>query len=322
LKKLLIFGEINMTKQVNLEKLNGRILKISVICTAFFTTVALIIGFITSSQVILFDGVFNLVGIALTYLSIAAMRFMKKKDEWNYPFGKATFEPFIAIVQYGIILYLCLDNIVTAVNTILSGGQMVDVGIGMLYGVFSAVYNAFVFFYLKWLTKNHKSAISEVEIDQWKFSFLLGCGILIGFTLSLGLSLTEFYAYGAYVDPVLTVVITLLFGKTAIVSLKSCVRDLMQAAPERETWDVVKAKITGLKEKYQYEDRVLRIGKVGNKLVIEVDFIVDAQSNLNSIINQDAFRKQLIHELEELAFEKWITINFTAHKELSEHNYE
>ena len=304
------------------ERVNQNVLKVSVWLTTLFTIMALAVGFLTSSQVILFDGIFNLVGIALTYLSIWATVFIKKKDDWNYPFGKATFEPFIAIVQYAVILYVCVSQIVSAVGVILSGGHAVNVASGVLYGLFSTGYNLAVCFYLKRLTKKQSTAITDVEIDQWKFSFFLGSGILLGFLISYGLSVTPLYRYTLFVDPVLTLMITFIFGKTAIVSMRTCVRELMQAAPSVDTWDVVKAKIRLLSGEYEIKDWVLRLGKVGQKLIIEIDFIVLPGSTLDSVLRQDQLRKELAVSFETLSYEKWININFTSDGALTVHMVE
>jgi cation diffusion facilitator family transporter len=299
---------------------NQKVLRVSVIFTVIFTIVALTVGFLTSSQVILFDGIFNLVGIALTYLSISAMHFMKKKDEWNYPFGKATFEPFIAIVQYAIILYICVTNITTAVQVIIGGGHEVDMASGVIYGLFSTIYNMVIFTYLILLTKKHKTAISEVEVDQWKFSFLLGVGILIGFSISFGLSFTSFSAYRVYADPILTIVITLLFGRTAIISIKNCVREMLQAVPPKEIIDFVTGKIVEIDKQYEFSNEVFRLAKVGNKIIIELDYVIECGSQLDSIALQDKLRKELMNAFSELPYEKWVNVNFTSDLSLVEHS--
>jgi len=308
-----------MNLQATPDDIIRKVLRISVIFTLIFTIIALLVGFIISSQVILFDGIFNLVGIALTYLSIAAMRFINKKDDWNYPFGKATFEPFIAVVQYAVIIYICLTNITTAIQVIIHGGHEVNIASGVLYGVFSTVYNFIVFTYLRLLTKKHPTAILEVEVDQWKFSFLLGMGILIGFSLSYALSLTQFYPARAFSDPILTIIITLLFGKTAIASIKNCVREILSATPPKELCDLITAKTREINQNYEFVDEIFRLAKVGNKIIIELDYVIEAGFALDSIVMQDQLRKELTSALAQLPYEKWININFTSDLQLAQH---
>lgn len=300
------------------EIISQKVLRSSIIFTATFTIIALSIGFLTGSQVILFDGVFSLIGVALTYLSIMSLKFIQKRDTWNYPFGKVAFEPFVAIVQYSIVLYICITNIATAIGVILNGGHAIDITSGILYGVFSAVFNFVVFTYLRRLTKEHVTAISKVELDQWKFSLLLGVGILVGFSISFGLTLTAYRDFTAFVDPILTIIITILFGRTAIISMKTCVKELMQGAPSPEMFTFVKSKIKEIKQHYNLSEHILRLGKVGSQLIIEIDFVIECQSELDSVLRQDEVRKKLADDFEELPYEKWININFTGDKSLVE----
>ena len=308
-----------MNSGTNSEIVNTKVLQSSVIFTITFTIIALIVGILTSSQVILFDGVFNLVGVALTYLSIVSMKFIKKKDEWNYPFGKETFEPFIVITQYCIILYVCTSNIFSAVQIIMEGGRQINITSGIIYGVFAAIFNIAVFLYLKQLTKRHSTAIAEVEIAQWKFSYLLSIGILLGFSIAGILERTSMIRYSGYIDPLLTILITLIFSKTAIVSIRECVRELMIATPSEEIALLITNKIDETNANYQFNEKILRLGKVGSKIIIEINYIIDENCELNSISNQDELRRQLRQTLLELPYEKWLTITFTGDTRLADH---
>lgn len=308
-----------MDSATNFENVNQKVLKSSVVSTIAYTFIALGAGLLTSSQVILFDGIFNLVGVALTYLSVLAMNFIKKQDRWNYPFGKEALEPFIAITQYVIILYICATNIVSGVGVIMAGGHAVDIASGVLYGAFAAVFNLIIFLYLKRLTKRQMTAIGEVEVAQWKFSVLLSSGILAGFTLSFILGFTAWSGFTAYVDPVLTILITLFFAKSAVVSVRNCVRELLTATPDQEISGAICEKLDALQPGYDYSNRFLRLGKVGSKLVIEVDYVIEKDSQLDSITAQDRLRKQLNRQLADLPYEKWINITFTGDPKLTEH---
>lgn len=308
-----------MQSPVSPDLINHKVLTYSVMFTIVFTILALTVGFLTSSQVILFDGIFNLVGVALTYLSIISMKFIKKKDSWNYPFGKETFEPFIVITQYSIILFVCLSNLSTAVQIILEGGREINITSGILYGGFAAVYNFSIFLYFKFLTKNHMTAIAEVEIAQWKFGMLLSGAILIGFNLAKLLEFTPWVEYQNFIDPVLTILITIAFIKSAILSVRDCVKELLLAKPSKEITLDITEKVENINRNYHYLDRVLRLGKVGGKIILEIDYVIEKGSDLDSISKQDELRKQVTYALTELPYEKWVNINFIGDIRWADH---
>lgn len=97
------------------------------------------VGFISSSNLILFNGVKNLLAAIFTFPSVIALKFIRKEDIEKYPFGKEGMEPIVAIVQYCALIYICISNVITAVHFLLSGGYMVAIGTGIMYAFVSTV---------------------------------------------------------------------------------------------------------------------------------------------------------------------------------------
>jgi len=284
----------------------------SILFSAILSIIAFIIGFMTSSQVILFDGIFTLIGIALTFLSILSAQFIKKKDFKNYPFGKEAFEPFIVIAQYCIILAVCVSNMISAVRVILEGGADVDINSGFLYGFISAVLCYLAYMFLKFIAKRSATGIEEVEVTQWKFSFLFSLAMLAGFGVAWILSKTRLLPFVSYVDPVLAILITLLFIKTSVSSLRTSIKELLHAVPSLELTSLIEEKINQINLNYHFTDTVLRIGKVGQEIIIEIDYIIEENSELDSIRKQDTLRAELNRSLSEIPYEKWLSLTFTG----------
>lgn len=308
-----------MELKVSAETVNKRVLMCSIIFTVIFTIVALVMGLITSSQVILFDGIINLVGVTLTYLSVISLKFIKKKDSWNYPFGKDVFEPFIVVVQYFIIIFVCITNIFNAIQVIMEGGREINISSGVMYGIFAAVYSLLIVQVFKFLTKHKTTAIAELEIVQWKFSALRSISVLFGFSVAFFLERTEFAPYLNYLDPVLTTLITLMFLKTAIKATIVCVKEIMAATPSKELRCEITYSVNEADKEYNYLHKVIRLGKVGNQIIFEVDYVIKKDSELDSICAQDKLRSEIIKELSKLPYNKWININFIGDVKLSDH---
>jgi len=84
--------------------------------------------------------------------------------------------------------------------------RSIDIISGILYGVFTAIFNLSVFIYLKILTKHRLTLIKEGELVQWKFGYLLSARILSGLSAAWLLEKMPFII----IDPVMTVIITLV----------------------------------------------------------------------------------------------------------------
>lgn len=60
-----------------------------------FVVVSLAWGLAAGSQMIVFDGLYSLVGIGLSAVSVAAQRTVAKGADASYPWGRETWEPVV-----------------------------------------------------------------------------------------------------------------------------------------------------------------------------------------------------------------------------------
>lgn len=304
---------------ISFEEVNNKVLGWSIVFTIVYTIVAVVVGLLTFSQAILFDAVTNLVGLVLTYVSIFTIKFIKKKDSWNYPFGKAVFEPFIVIVQYCIILGLCITNAFTAVQVILSGGHEMNISSGILYGFFGSIYSLVIIYFLRSIAKKNPTAISELEIDQWRFTAIGTLALMFGFTLAIFVARTPLDKYITLVDPILTLCITIFFARTAIIAIGRSVKELLSAKPSEEITKMIELKVEQVSRQYKFKDQVLRLGKAGGQIIIEIDYIIEQDCLLDCVFMQDKLRTELKSTLTELSYEKWLNVNFSGDIKWAEH---
>jgi predicted Co/Zn/Cd cation transporter (cation efflux family) len=111
----------------------------------------------------------------------------------------------------------------------------------------------------------------------------------------------------------------LIFAISPITEMKKCFMELMQAVPSEETMNTIVGKIEKQTQEYDYVEKIMRLGKVGGKIIIEIDYVIDKDSKLNCVSEQDKLRSSLIQTFAELDFGKWINISFTSDILLTEH---
>ncbi|MFI7194678.1 cation transporter [Nocardia nova] len=76
-----------------------RALVFSMWSSVVFVVVSLAWGLAAGSQMIVFDGLYSLVGIALSAVSVAAQRTVAKGADASYPWGRETWEPVVIVVR-------------------------------------------------------------------------------------------------------------------------------------------------------------------------------------------------------------------------------
>lgn len=193
------------------------------------------VGFISSSNLILFNGVKNLLAAIFTFPSVIALKFIRKEDIEKYTFGKEGMEPIVAIVQYCALIYICISNVITAVHFLLSGGYIVAIGTGIMYAFVSTVLKKVAFVYLKRLIRDGSTTIAEVEVVGWQFEGYVGIGILASFIFSIVLEIMGVFDMLSYVDLLMNMIVALIFGIIPLIAIKDCIKELLHATPNKET---------------------------------------------------------------------------------------
>ncbi|GAB2660956.1 hypothetical protein GCM10027169_24670 [Gordonia jinhuaensis] len=116
-----------------------RALATSLAASTLLGTVAIIWGVISSSRVVLFDGMFSLAGIVLVGVSMLAARVAVSAPTKQYPFGRHAATPLAVALQGAALLATVAYGAADAVIVIRDGGSDAAATSVVIYGVVSAV---------------------------------------------------------------------------------------------------------------------------------------------------------------------------------------
>ncbi|WP_142996769.1 hypothetical protein [Alteribacter keqinensis] len=95
-----------------------------------------------------------------------------------------------------------------------------------------------------------------------------------------------------YADPLMVMLVSGYFVKVPLLSIKEQLKEVLEMAPEEGIQTEIEKTSSHIKEKYGFDESILRVSKVGSKLFIEVDFIVDTHKWEPSIKDQDRIREE------------------------------
>ncbi|WP_143961803.1 cation diffusion facilitator family transporter [Litoribacter populi] len=288
------------------------VLKVSAYGAFVFAVVAMVWGVLGQSQMILFDGVYSLISVALSLGSLWSAAYIQKYDFKRFPFGKEMLEPIIILLKNVVIIILCVFAFSNAVASILSGGQMIDPGMSALYAFLATVGCLLVYRYLEKRYKASLSGFIKAEAVQWKMDFFLSMAVLLGFALAFGLNFTRYKNFVPYIDPLMVLLVSGYFIKVPSALIKKQVREVMEMSPESEIKLDVENIISSIKTKYGFNEYFLRVSKVGSKLFIEVDYVVDRKAFEPRIQEMDLIRQEIFDALQQVPYKKWLTISFTS----------
>lgn len=283
-----------------------RALIVSMVGAGGFALLGIGLGLVTGSQVILFDGFFSLIGLALAALALAASKLTRAAPTPNYPFGREGYAPLVIGIEGIALLATCAYATLEAVNTILSGGGEIVGGWGIVYAAISFVVPLSLAW---WLRRTSNAELVHAEATQWRAAGIFGLGMLIAFAGAALLDQAGHTRAAGYVDPSLVIVASAMFVVPPLRMLRTMARELLEAAPEAELYDAVHTAVTRVSRAHELEEHHLRATKVGPKLYVEVDYVVDADWR---VARSDEVRRALLSALRDLQVEPWLTVEFTA----------
>ena len=303
---------------MSIETINQKAVKTSIVAGFIIAIIGIIVGISISSQAILFAAITSLIGSIITFIPLVTLKFIRRRNSQKYPFGKEILEPLIAITQYFPLFIICVYNIISSIQVIISGGNLVEITSGVVYGIFVSFYKICICVYLICLTKKYKSPIAEAEAMGWKFESAIGTGILLGFSIAWLLNEVSMASLIPYVDPLLTLFIFIFLIIATTLAFIDCLRQLMWQYPSNDIAQAILDKIEKVDNNHEFLDKVLRLGRVGSKVIVEIDYIISPDSKLAAVVEQDKIRYQFISILTKQPYNVWLNISFMNDIKLSE----
>jgi predicted Co/Zn/Cd cation transporter (cation efflux family) len=289
-----------------------RALRVSVAGGAVVVLLAVSIGLWTGSQVILFDGVQAFIGIGLAWIALRAARIVQAGPTDRFPFGREALSPLVVGVEAIALLATCTYAALEAVNTILDGGGELPAAPQLIYASITSVLALWVW----WLLRRVPDAeMVAAEAIAWFAGAVLSVAMLVAFGGALVLDSAGLGHVAAYVDPALLLLACVAFVVPPIGMLRSAFHELLEGVPLGPLHDQVDELVRATTERFGLTEPVVRMSKLGPKLYLEVEFLVDGEWTVDS---SDRVRRDLVERLGEVPHHPWVTVGFTADRSLIE----
>jgi predicted Co/Zn/Cd cation transporter (cation efflux family) len=285
-----------------------RLLVQSMVLGGTFGVVGVVWGLAAGSQIILFDGVYASLAILLSWLSLRASQLVAAGATVRYPYGREALAPLVIAVQGMALLGTCLYAIVTSIQSILDGGSEVDAGSAALYGLITTVGALAVWFHLRRYAA--QSELVGAETAQWAAGWLLSLGMLVAFGAVLLLEGTSYDAIARYVDPVLVLVVCVAFLPAPFRMVRTTVVELLEGAPPADVQAPVRAVVDEVTAEFGLREPVVRMSKLGTKLYLEVDYLVEA--GRWDVSDADQVRHALRDRLARLPYTVWLNVDLST----------
>ncbi|HHF3022744.1 TPA: cation diffusion facilitator family transporter [Vibrio diabolicus] len=288
-------------------KNENRILTISALLASGFAAGGMVLGLLVGSIVIVFDGVYSLVSLLLTLLSLAASYYINKPSKSVFPFGKAVLEPIVIAIKAAVILVVVSFSLYSAISALMSGGREVDASIATLFGIVNVIGCGYAWWFMAKRSRRFSSGLIEAEKKQWQMDTLLSVAVTVGFVAAWVVSLTPLAEYAVYADPTMMVLMGFYFLKVPFDMLVGALRELLMMTPSKELCQVVGNDVLEIEKTSDHQLKLAGITKVGQELRINIDLHVDDDTIALDKLEQT--RTQLTKRLSKHRFKLQLHLN-------------
>ncbi len=284
-----------------------RSLSVSVSCGAVLASLGIVIGVVTGSQIILFDGFYTFLGIGLSSMALRVSHLVARGPTLRYPFGREALTPLIIAIEGVALLATCIYAAFNAVLTIVDGGSKVPAGWALAYAVLAFAICAAVYVALR--RSAGRSELVRAENTAWLAGSVLGLGMLLAFIFARLILSTSWSPAARYVDPSMVIATCLAFIVPPLHMIRSTFVELVEGSPQGELRDEARAAVDDVCEVFNLKEQTLRMTKIGRKFYVELAFVVAADWPVRQ---SDEVRHELKRRLSEIPQDLWLVVEFTA----------
>jgi len=283
-------------------RIERRALLVSIGATSFFGVLGVLWGLLSGSRMILLDGAYAIVGIALSLLLLRASHLSRVGPTKRYPYGREGATPLVIAVQGLVLLGTLLFAGVDAIGTIREGGATVAAGWAITYSAIGAAASFGIWIWLR--SRSAGSDLVTAETIAWRVSALRGVGMLAGFLLMWILEGSSWDSAVPYVDPVMVLITCVAFAPGPLAMVRATGVELLEGAPPDAVQEPVREALAEVRQAFGLGDPSVRIAKLGPKLYVEIEAPARPET---TIATEHAAREQLRGWLAALPYDVWLT---------------
>ena len=265
----------------------------------FFASLGFAFAASSESEAILLDGFFSLVAFVLSLLTIRVAKLVQgPADEW-FHFGYSAFEPMLNTIKGLLLLGICGFSLVSAINALMHGGRALNPGWALVYSVVAASGAGMLTLVQKRAANKTGSPLLEVDVKNWKIDALLSTGVGVAFLAAFLLRESGWSEYLPFVDPTLVILLVAIMIRDPIKIVAEGVGELLAVSPVESVQEEVRDDFAGLVAEHRVKSFNLRMLKAGRTHYLLAHVLVEPDSPLNSIVEQDLLRRKITSGLQQ-----------------------
>ncbi len=291
-------------------RIEERALKVSGGGALVLTVLGITFAIQSSSEAILLDGIFSGLGFVMALVTLKVSRLVRRPDDEVFQFGYAHFGPLINVIKSLMMSLLCAFAGLSALATLVDGGQPLAVGSALLYASLATAIGIGLFVYLGSAARRSASPLVLLDAKAARMDMFLSAIVLVSFGLGWLALRTEFEPWVVYLDPGLVLLLCILVLPVPLKILWQNGREALLLAPDVPLQESVKGLIREALREFPVEGHRIRMLKLGNVLVVTLHLQPAKGYRIERVADLDRVRFAIEKALGVLDFDVGLNVMF------------
>lgn len=289
-----------------------RLLKISISVTLAVGVLGVLFGLLINSRAIVFDGMYSLVDVVLTVVSLTVSRFLASEGSRRFQYGYWHFEPLVGTLGGATLSLSCLYAAFNGVEGLMSGGgENISYDFGAAWAAVLTVIGLGMWLLMRRHARRIESGLLALDARSWLVSGLLSLALVVAFCIALAMEGTRFSPWIPYVDSTVLLCVATAMLPVPLRGTWHAIREVLQLAPDDLNQEVTRV-MDAVILKYGFLNYSSYVAKVGRVRFVEIHVLVPADYEFGSISTTDGIRREVSNSLQVDAAQCWLTVDFTG----------
>jgi len=296
------------------------VLRLSIAGTLVMALVAVAFGLYANSSLIIFDGVYGLIDVVMTWLSLLVARLialstsadaLQSRLNQRFSMGFWHLEPIVLGVSGTLMIGAALYALINAIDALTSGGRLIALGPAIAFGVFSLLFETALGAFVLRANRRIGSDFIALDAKNWLIAAAMSACYILAFIGGALVIDTRWAWLGPYIDPAILAVVCLFVMVAPLGTVRQALAGILLVAPvelqahvDRVAREVV--------ARHGFLDHRSYVAQVGRGEQIELFFVVPADDPPRALAEWDALRDEIGEALGEESPDRWLTILFTT----------
>jgi cation diffusion facilitator family transporter len=259
------------------EKLEKRGLVLSIVGALFMAALGFGFAVLTSSDAVLLDGFFSLIGFAIGLVSLRVASLVRRPDDEVYHFGYAAYEPMLNLTKGLLMAFVTVFALISAIEVVVHGGRTIQAGWASVYAWVAAGGCFAIAVSQQSLARRTASPLLAVDSKNWLIDGLMSVAVGVAFLVAVFLADSPYDHLLPYADPAVVIVLVILSLPIPFTIIRDNWQQMLGRAPGKAVQEKARAaveKVLGPSGEY---DTKIRLDQLGRLTYLQLYVVIKGQ---------------------------------------------